>query len=109
MAANFEFFKTPEGILKILRFVLIATSLTIFILATANGIYIVVTAIELGVVVFFIVLYVTTLDEIISFFVWPRVDFFNCVVSGVFVGVVSIVAIKSLFNDLIISAGVSRI
>ncbi|KAJ1082270.1 hypothetical protein NDU88_002438 [Pleurodeles waltl] len=68
--------------------------------------YIVVTGIEVGVVILFIILYLLMLDTKIKCFKWPRVDFLNCIVSGVIIFIVCCIAIDTMYNDLMISSGV---
>ncbi|XP_078525552.1 chemokine-like factor [Lissotriton helveticus] len=106
MKTNLDFFKKPRGILKIIRCILILIALILFILGVEDAMFLVVTGIEVAVVILFILLYLLMLDKKITFFKWPRVDFFNCIVSGVFVCIVCCIAIHDMFNDLMLTSGV---
>ncbi|XP_071065238.1 chemokine-like factor isoform X2 [Dasypus novemcinctus] len=105
--ANYNpFCLSVKGHVKMLRLVLIVTSLAFFIVAQAPEPYIVVTGFEVFITFFFIMLYLLRLDRLMKCLFWPLLDAVNSFVAIVFMIIISVLALIPETTTLTVLGGV---
>nr|XP_020740707.1 CKLF-like MARVEL transmembrane domain-containing protein 1 isoform X1 [Odocoileus virginianus texanus] len=89
-----RFFFSPTGALKIIRLGLLIGAFIFFIIAEAPESYIAITILETCIVVFFILIYMLTLQHLMTYLHWPLLDLINSFITAVFLLIVAILAIQ---------------
>ncbi|CAN0015768.1 unnamed protein product [Rangifer tarandus platyrhynchus] len=89
-----RFFFSPTGALKIIRMGLLIGAFIFFIIAEAPESYIAITILESCIVVFFILIYMLTLQHLMTYLHWPLLDLINSFITAVFLLIVAILAIQ---------------
>ncbi|XP_006878971.1 PREDICTED: CKLF-like MARVEL transmembrane domain-containing protein 1 [Elephantulus edwardii] len=89
-----RFFFSPTGMLKVLRMGLIIGAIYCFIRAEAPEPFIAITVLELAIVIFFILIYMVTLQHLVTWLDWPLLDFMNDIITAVFLLIVAILAMQ---------------
>ncbi|XP_040596711.1 CKLF-like MARVEL transmembrane domain-containing protein 2 isoform X1 [Mesocricetus auratus] len=89
-----HFFRSPTGMLKVLRMSIIAASVSCFIIGGAHEVFIAITIEETCIALFFIVIYLVTLQHMLICVHWPLLDLINSFFSTVFLGGVALITIQ---------------
>ncbi|XP_034378999.1 CKLF-like MARVEL transmembrane domain-containing protein 1 [Arvicanthis niloticus] len=84
---------SPNGMLKVLRMCLTATSVFCFIIGGAQDMFVAIVIQETCIVLFFIIIYLVILQNTMTCIHWPLLDLINTLISMVFLGIVGMLVI----------------
>ncbi|XP_004584202.3 CKLF-like MARVEL transmembrane domain-containing protein 1 isoform X1 [Ochotona princeps] len=89
-----KFFFSPTGILKLLRMGVITAAAICFFEANAPESYIAITILEAFIVTFFILIYLLSLQYLLTYIHWPLLDLINSIISALFLSMVGLLVME---------------
>ncbi|XP_030621032.1 chemokine-like factor [Chanos chanos] len=94
METDLAFLKSMRGLLKLAEMATVFVAFVCFAIASRPP-YIAATCMEFVVTLALLLLYVLKLNKTFTFFFWPLIDVFNSLLSAVFIGILSLVAVST--------------
>ncbi|XP_040838522.1 CKLF-like MARVEL transmembrane domain-containing protein 1 [Ochotona curzoniae] len=89
-----KFFFSPTGILKLVRMGVITAATICFFKANAPESYIGIAILEAFIVIFFILIYLLSLQYLLTYIHWPLLDLINSIISALFLLMVGLLVME---------------